>query len=885
MALIRDLSRAQLAFQIEGGAVGQFSVVRYRGAEGLCQLYRFEIELASSPEETALEDMVGKSAVLSINTDWGQRWFHGIVSRFEMKGETADQVYYRAELVPALWLLTHRYNSRIFQQKTTKEIISTILTEGGIPADRFDVSLLQGDYSPREYCVQYRETDYNFICRLMEEEGIRWYFRQTQDAHILVLADAPDSPPIEGDASLPYVPPASMTVSAEHVFRFRKGSAVRPGTVVLRDFNFEKPQVNLECRSDNGKNAGLEISDYPGEYREQGAGTRIARLRTEEFACSRTIAVGQSNSPRLTPGGKFELKEHPVAAMNGGYLITTVTHEGKESTTRTTTDTNGRGSVLEARVHQALLQAQRSDNALVRSVAEGVLQIASRLRVGDATAQRLLTQWLYHGGQVSRDVTSAASVAGQSPLDALASPNLLDDRTASPLADFDAPTYACRFECIPADAAYRPPRVTPWPVMRGSQTARVSGPAGEEIYTDKYGRVKVQFNWDREGEFDENSSCWIRVSQGMAGGQYGIMFLPRIGQEVIVDFLEGDPDQPIITGRVYNADQMPPYGLPDEKTKSSIKSNSSPGGGGFNELRFEDKKDDEQIFLHAQKDMDVRVKNDERDTIVRDRHVIIQRDQKIRIDRDEHRTVKQDLMVQVKRDCSWTIDKKASTSVGDSYSLSVTGDVAESFQGKHSMEVGASCTIKAQEVVIDAVNGVTLKVGGNFVKVDTSGVSIFGAAVNINSGGAAGSPAMVAAVSPAAPAEPDEAATGDPGKDFVYQQEAQQRDPLENAPWHNEQAVPEEEHWIGIRLFDDNGQPLPGEPYRVILADGTTVARGRLNNKGEAYVAGIDPGSCQVTFPDLDARTWEAGPAAESSGGDSGAGGAPSAPSVPSSPI
>jgi type VI secretion system VgrG family protein len=724
MALIRDLSRAQLAFQIEGAGVDQYSVVRYRGSEGLCQLYRFEIELASSPEETILEDMVGKSAVLSINTDWGQRWFHGIVSRFEMKGETADQVYYRAELVPALWLLTHRYNSRIFQQKTTKEIISTVLTDGGIPADRFDLSLLQGGYSPREYCVQYRETDYNFICRLMEEEGIRWYFRQTQDAHLLVLADAPDSPPIEGDSSLPYVPPASMTVSAEHVFRFRKGSAVRPGAVVLRDFNFEKPQVNLECKEASGRNAGLEISDYPGEYREQGEGARIARLRTEEFDCSRTIAVGQSNSPRLTPGGKFELKEHPVATMDGEYLITTVTHEGKESTTRTTTDANGRGSVLEARVHQALLQAQRSDNALVRNVAEGVLQIASRLRVGDATARRLLTQWLYHGGQVSRDVTSAASVSGQSPLDALASPNLLDDRAASPLADFDAPTYACRFECIPADVAYRPPRITPWPVMRGSQTARVAGPAGEEIYTDKYGRVKVQFNWDREGKFDENSSCWIRVSQGIAGGQYGIMFLPRIGQEVIVDFLEGDPDQPIITGRVFNADHMPPYPLPDEKTKSCIKTNSSKGGGGTNEIRFEDLKGKEQLLIQAERNFDQRVKADAKEFVGNDRHLIVKRDQLEKVEGDKHQRVQGD----------------RNEKVDGTVSLDVGSDLQEKVGKNHALDAGMEIHLKSgMNVVIEAGMSITLKAGGGFIVVGPAGVTISGTPVLINSGGSAGS--------------------------------------------------------------------------------------------------------------------------------------------------
>jgi len=844
MALIRDLSRAQLAFQIEGGAVDRFLVIRYRGAEGLCQLYRFEIELAAAPEEVVLEDMVGKSAVLSINTAWGPRSFHGIVSRFEMKGETVDQVYYRAELVPALWMLTHRCNSRIFQQKTIKEIISTVLTDGGLASDRFDMSQLQGSYAPREYCVQYRETDYNFICRLMEEEGIRWYFRQTQDAHLLVLADSPASPPIEGDPALPYVPPASMTVSAEHVFRFRKGSAVRPGAVVLRDFNFEKPQVNLECKEASGRNAGLEFSDYPGEYREQGAGARIARMRTEEFDCSRTVAVGQSDSPRLTPGCKFELKEHSIAAMNGEYLITTVTHEGKESTARTSTDSNGRGSVLEARVHQALLRAQRDrgKDELVKDVAEGVLQIASRLRVGDATARRLLTQWLYHGGQVSRDVTSAASASGQSPLDALACPNLLDDPGAGTVIDVDTPVYLCRFECIPADVTYRPPRVTPWPVMRGSQTARVVGPAGEEIHTDKYGRVKVQFNWDREGKFDENSSCWIRVSQGIAGGQYGIMFLPRIGQEVIVDFLEGDPDQPIVTGRVFNADLMPPYTLPDEKTKSVIKTQSTKGGGGTNEIRFEDLKGKEQILFYAQKDLHIRVNNDCVENV----------------DHNSHLTVKENRFELVKQNKHAEVKLDFSEKIGGKMSLEVAGDVGEDFKGNHSEKVASKLYVKAgQDIVIESGVGITLKVGGNFVKVDASGVTILGTQVLINSGGSAGSGSPVALK---APEQTIDADSVQPGRDITYSGGGALAAGVVSPDIGGYAGAAEEEKktsWIEIELVDEIGQPVPNEAYEITAPDGTTIRKGNLDKNGQAHVAVREPGTCQITFPKLDAAAWK----------------------------
>lgn len=221
MALAQDLSRAQLAFQVKGTSLDDFLVLRYRGREGLCQLYRFEIELAS-PAQTVPDfgTIVGKPATLSVNSPYGTRWFHGIVSRFEMTGETVDQSYYVAEVVPTVWLLTHRYGSRIFQKKTTKEIIAQVLEEGGIAPDRVDMGGLEKSYQPREFCVQYRETDYNFICRLMEDEGIRWYFEQTKDAHILKLADSGDYKPIAGETKLPYHAPTALNVQKEHVYQF-----------------------------------------------------------------------------------------------------------------------------------------------------------------------------------------------------------------------------------------------------------------------------------------------------------------------------------------------------------------------------------------------------------------------------------------------------------------------------------------------------------------------------------------------------------------------------------------------------------------------------------------------------------------------------------------
>ena len=283
-------------------------------------------------------------------------------------------------------------------------------------------------------------------------------------------------------------------------------------------------------------------------------------------------------------------------------------------------------------------------------------------------------------------------------------------------------------------------RVTPKPVVQGAQTAIVVGPKGEEIWTDKYGRVKVQFHWDREGKRNEQSSCWIRVAQTWAGKRWGTMFMPRIGQEVIVDFLEGDPDQPIITGRVYNADAMPPYELPREQTKSTIKSNSSKGGGGFNELRFEDAKDKEQVFVHAERDMDVRVKNDSREWIGQDRHLIVKQDQIEQVEGDKHLTVKGD----------------HNEKVNGTISVQAGMDMQEKVGMKHALDAGMEIHLKAgMNVVLEAGMSITLKAGGGFIVVGPAGVTISGVPILLNSGGAAGSGSGAAPESPTEPQEAD----------------------------------------------------------------------------------------------------------------------------------
>jgi len=362
--------------------------------------------------------------------------------------------------------------------------------------------------------------------------------------------------------------------------------------------------------------------------------------------------------------------------------------------------------------------------------------------------------------------------------------------------------YSCALTAIGSGVPFRPTCVTPKPTVPGPQTAIVVGPSGEEIYTDKYGRVKVQFHWDRYGKADQNSSCWIRVAQVWAGRQWGALYTPRIGQEVIVEFLEGNPDYPIITGRVYNGQAMPPYQLPDHQTMSTIKSNTSRGGGGFNEIRFEDMKGKEQVFVHAEKDQDLRVKNDCRECIGNERHLIVKKNQFEQVDADKHSTVKGDQRTEIDGDNSLTVKGDHLVQISGGDHRTVKGDQSESIGGDHNLkgmnlntEAGQKISIKAgtdfhekagmnyamdagmavhikggMTVVVEGGLQLSLKVGGNFIDINPGGVFIQGTMVMINSGGAAGSGSGSSPTAPAAPQAPDlpkppkEAGTAEAGK-------------------------------------------------------------------------------------------------------------------------
>jgi type VI secretion system secreted protein VgrG len=504
--------------------------------------------------------------------------------------------------------------------------------------------------------VQYRETDFNFVSRLMEQEGIYYYFAHENGHHKLVFCnDVGSHRPVADYARIPYFTPTrGERRERDHIYEWRFGREVQPGVYALNDFDFERPRASLRTTSSAPRRhalADFEMYDYPGEYTQSGDGENYARTRVEELQARHEVAYGAGNARGLAVGALFTLEHPPRDDQEREYLVVSATHE------------------------------LRSDEY--------------------------------------------ESVRGQLATDEI---------------------YACSFSAIPSRQPYRAPRVTPKPVIQGPQTAIVVGKSGEEIWTDKYGRVKVQFHWDRYGKSDENSSCWVRVAQLWAGKRWGAMYIPRIGQEVIVDFLEGDPDQPIIIGRVYNGDAMPPYALPDNASMSTVKSNSTKGGGGFNEIRFEDKKGSEQVFVHGQKDLDVRVGNDRREWIGKDRHLIVKNDRVEKVEAGFHLTVGTDHFE--KTGAAWSVD------AGKSIDAKAGTKVA--LEGGMQVHVKGGMT-----VVIEAGTQLSLKVGGNFVDISPAGVTIQGTMVMINSGGAPGSGS---GCSPGSPKTPDEAGSAQAGQ-------------------------------------------------------------------------------------------------------------------------
>jgi type VI secretion system secreted protein VgrG len=769
----------------------------FSGTESISELFRFELEiLADNTTTVPFDQLLGQRASFGVNVlsdDSGaERDFDGVCIRFTQGGRDQNLTRYSMTVVPRFWLLTQSFQSRIFQQTSVPDILKKVLTGLDVEYN------IQGTFQPRDYCVQYQESDFHFASRLMEEEGIFYFFEFTPGNHKLILANTSSShPEIADQSTLIYEELSGGSRTEERIASWTKEQDLRSGKYTLWDHCFELPHKHLEAQSivvdsvtvgtvsHKLKVAGndeLETFEHPGLYAQRFDGVdksggdqqaeiqkifddnkRTVNIRMEQAELPMLLLRGAGNCRQMVAGHKFTLTRHFDG--DGPYVILAVTHSAEE---------------------------------------------------GDFRSD----------------------------------PNSVEAH------------YGNHFSCIPFALAFAPQRKTPRPFIRGCQTAVVVGPAGEEIFTDKYGRVKVQFHWDRQGQYNADSSCWVRVGTTWAGKQWGAISIPRIGHEVIVDFLEGDPDQPIVTGSVYNSDMMPSYTLPDNKTRSGVKSRSSIGGGGFNEIRFEDKKGSEQVFIHGEKDADIRIKNDCREWIGNDRHLIVKRDKYEEVDSDSHITTNRDHLEQIGRDRFVQVSGKESVTVGGSQSLKVTGDVAEAFSGNHSEQTTGNYYLHAQNIVLEADVGLTICVGGNFVTIAPEGVTISGTMVLINSGGMAipGVPGMaVPPTSPGTAAVADDATFG--GAQTYTSDGSPASTPLgssggssSSAPRHdpNDPANQDKKHFIAIELRDDEGHPVPGEPYEIVLPDGTTIASGSTDEKGKARVDGIDPGTCKVRFPRID---------------------------------
>jgi len=744
---------ARFLFEISG-VKPELLVARFDLAEGVSVPYELSVELACD-DEVKMDDALGKEGFLTLTGDGGDRIVHGVVDRFEHMGNRGRFGLYSARVVPYLRWLSLERDCRIFQNKSVPDIVKQVLQDSGLPTDRFDFRL-KDTYPAAEYCVQYRETDLDFVSRLLEEEGIFYFFEHSDTKHLLVFADGTVAyKEIAGESGVTYNFSQGMAPAEECIYRFAFSRQVRSGKMTRRDYNFEKPGLDLKKEEQAKVHEKLEVYDYPGRYVEPDRGKHLSKVRLEESMTYYEAAEGDSTCVRLVPGFKFSLSDHDHGEYNRDYFLTKLVTRGEQ-------------------------------------------------------------------------------------------PQSLQEASGSGSGGF---SYSSRFTAIPASVPFRPARVTPKPVVEGIQTATVTGPGGEEIYTDKYGRVKVHFHWDRVGAQDEKSSCWIRVSSTFAGGQYGSIFTPRIGQEVVVDFLEGDPDRPLITGSVYNADQMPPYELPGEKTKSTTKTNSSLGGKGFNEIRFEDKKGEEQLFVHGEKDADIRIRNDRREWVGQDRHLVVVRDKVEKVERDSHGLVEREERLEVTADRHRKVGGLESIEVVKSRSLTVGGDVIEVFKGSHSEQVTGDYYARAKNVVIEGTTGLTIKVGGNFITVDTTGVTIKGGMVNINPPAGAGLTGIpLDAVKISVPLVALVAGSAVAGKDKTYSA----------AETHNEasEEAQQEKSWIEIKLVDENNDPVPGERYKIELPNGK-FAEGTLDQNGFARVNGVKPGTCKVTFPNLDKDAWE----------------------------
>lgn len=584
------------------------------GKEAISSLFEFDVTFHSKQTGLSAKAMLGKGVTLKVETEGGKgvRPFNGICTRFASGGREGEHLIYTAKLRPWLWLASRRSDCKIFQFMKVEAIIKDVLGKYGFPV----TTKLKKTYREWDYCVQYQETDLNFVMRLMEHEGMYFFFQHSEGSHALVIVDdVTCHASLPGKSSIKYYGVDAVAVAdEEHFNSWQVREEVNSGEYITDDYDFENPRSDLTTKRKNPlghSHDSWERYMWPGGYVKLDEGETYAGVRLETLEGEHERTQGHTTVRTMAPGYLFNLERCPRGDQNREYLSVAATYFFR-------------------------------DNA--------------RMSAGSG------------GGDADWGITVTSQ---------------------------------------PTSIPYRPQPLTPKPLTHGPQTAVVVGPEGEEIYTDKYGRVKVQFFWDRYGQKNEKSSCWIRCSHPWAGEKWGFIHIPRIGQEVIVDFIGGDPDYPMITGRVYNADQMPPYALPDNKTASGIKSRSTKGGGptDFNEIRMEDLKGKEQLYIHAQRNYDTVVELDESRMVGHDRSTRIEHDDDRFVNNDDRHVVTANQTHQVGGNQTTrvggnqdnTVDGNQSNMVKGNRTQSVDGkqneetggDHLESVHGKHSMTVGS----------------------------------------------------------------------------------------------------------------------------------------------------------------------------------------------------
>jgi type VI secretion system secreted protein VgrG len=598
----------------------QVVLERIEAVEALSAPFLITLDIISPLGEIELLPHLGKPAWVSVSQDDElQRYFHGLVTDGEFTKESGEGFHYRLSLRPWTYFLSHNRDFAIYQDQDVLQIIKSVLEEAGI--SDVDYTRLSKSWEKRTYCVQYDESDFAFISRLMEEEGVYYYFTHSDERHVLVLCDGPSSHS-EGQPSEVHFNPSTAVLSyadsAERSDRpqeyfiqswIERVSTGGQAKVTVRDFDFEKPDRPLEAAAEANEDHprdDVEVYTYPFGYVKESQGKELGTVLLDALRADRRVYRGQSQASGLSCGCNVNIVDHPNDRLNGEFLIQQTFH----------------------------------------TIAE------ERYRTGERSAEE---------------------------------------------------PYNVMIEAVPAKVVWQAPRTTPRPIVHGLETAIITGPEGEEIFTDEYGRVKVRFHWDRSGSPGEKSTCWMRVSQT---GGLGNIILPRVGHEVLVDFLGGDPDRPLVMGRVFNRNHMPIYALPDNKTIALWRTKTYGQSGNYspgqdldtgkpraNELRFEDKGGKEEVFIHAERDLKTRVRYKESHNVGCDQEIMIGHDRTEEVENNEQ--------VRVKNNRDHTVDNNDSLTVGNNLKILV----------ENKMEV-------------EAITSITLKVGASTIKMDPSSIEI-----------------------------------------------------------------------------------------------------------------------------------------------------------------